>query len=844
MKLANANKELAKNATARLKEEQERNKKMLKEKDRAWGNKVKELESELEAIKSKSNGKTERFYNDLRTQLMEEIERLEEKYKEQEENFVAGTSNKQLEIDSLKRSLDEAKNQRVDIEFRYKKKIQELTQKKESEINTLRQMILQEKERSEKYLNELDESNNELRVTHIESRVKEKVQAETKVDKEKTVDKMKQVEDLAKEKIAERNDMLKAKELYLAEEIKILEQKYCTALNEKHETEMQIKRHVEVAKPKFERLQAQYSNFQRAVGTLLTSGEGKVNHMEALVEELSNVLTELQKGFDQRESNLSNTCKKVIEERETAKTIIESANKDLKNLKVPEDFKDLHELQIKELDFIKKQLKVVVEEVNELQEKEAEGIKGSRQQLCGTLNRVNNFMNESKKNTDKLKIDIQNLLNGIKESDEVHISEEEISSTQIQTLNSELKKVKQEIKVLSTSDYVTRTEELKLAVGKEQKELDDTKKSLLKHIEKINTLEDKIKLKVDSKNFDKDDGIVKIKMENIKLNAENATSLNKKQEMEAHYEDQIQKLNEKYMKRVEDYDNVLTKYNNLTEARSKKVIEELKAWRNRAENLYGMVKKLGESIVKLNSRNQEISKPTNQDTKLYMEENKQLKKELDEIDKVWKPKEQLWKQEKDLMNIEINSLRTQINEAQDGLEQVNELLKDKTQVVKEYTNNLKAAEQLYKVVTEELKQSTDLILEWINKEEKTVQKSEGGPLQRLKNHLKEITSNIEECNREHAREIAALNAEYQVKIETFTEQKDNVLLETEALKTQLNGYKEEVNKLLRADEIDSKPKKTKLELLREQGNATVSSEQRASPIKTKFKSPKNHANKI
>lgn len=100
---------------------------------------------------------------------------------------------------------------------------------------------------------------------------------------------------------------------------------------------------------------------------------------------------------------------------------------------------------------------------------------------------------------------------------------------------------------------------MQTAYLKVQQELEGSKKILLTHIDTINALEDRIKLKGSSEQFDKDDEMVRIKMENLRLNAENAALLSGKQKMETHYTDEIEKLNSKYLKKRDDYDSILSK---------------------------------------------------------------------------------------------------------------------------------------------------------------------------------------------------------------------------------------------------------------------------------------------
>jgi uncharacterized protein YdcH (DUF465 family) len=116
------------------------------------------------------------------------------------------------------------------------------------------------------------------------------------------------------------------------------------------------------------------------------------------------------------------------------------------------------------------------------------------------------------------------------------------------------------MKVTCNSELIEKISALEGALAKTQQELEGCKKVLLAHIDTINALEDRIKGKGESEEFTKDDEMVRIKMENLRLNAENAALLSTKQKMETHYTDEIQKLNSKYLKKADDYDSILSTF--------------------------------------------------------------------------------------------------------------------------------------------------------------------------------------------------------------------------------------------------------------------------------------------
>ncbi len=189
---------------------------------------------------------------------------------------------------------------------------------------------------------------------------------------------------------------------------------------------------------------------------------------------------------------------------------------------------------------------------------------------------------------------------------------------------------------------------LETALAKTQQELEGSKKILLAHIDTINALEDRIKLRGENEQFDKDDEMVRIKMENLRLNAENAALLNSKQKMETHYTDEIQKLNSKYLKKADDYDSALSilsllnpmlaKYNNLQETVTSKKLEELRAWKKRSENMRKTITSLEEKLSDLATRNSQITLFQEHQTEFRDEEHRKLAEEAKRVDGFWSAK--------------------------------------------------------------------------------------------------------------------------------------------------------------------------------------------------------------
>ena len=240
---------------------------------------------------------------------------------------------------------------------------------------------MHEKSRSDQYLTSLNEYKEEAKTNQVQSQFQEKAIVEHSTSKAKITEQVKELEVQSRAKIAERNEALKAIEFQLTEEMKMTEQKYRTALSEKREVEIQLRKYVEATKPKHQILDNQCESLKNVINLLLVTGKDKEEHIRVLVTELTKELLELQKSFDQRETELISDCQKLAEERKAAETAINGAYSALEKLVAPEGLSNVYEAQKKDLELTTEQLKIKTEELTELQEKEAEGFKGSRKQL-------------------------------------------------------------------------------------------------------------------------------------------------------------------------------------------------------------------------------------------------------------------------------------------------------------------------------------------------------------------------------------------------------------------------------------------------------------------------------
>lgn len=774
------------------------------------------MEVELRALKANppptdaNPASVKRFYNNLRTQLVEEIERLERSYNEREDDLVTDSDGRQIEADSLKRSLNEVNELTAGMEASYDIKIQELELQRESEVRRLQEELNSEIARTTKCLEGLKECKAELKSTYIHAKMQEKTQADTVEDKGKVVDEIKKIHIHTKEKIEESNERLKATEFQFTEELRQAEQKYGAAFAERRTLELRLK---VLTTASHERTQHECVQLRNALKTLLAAGGLKETRVRILAGELAKELLELQRAFEQRECDLAGDSEKVAMERGVVESEVDDVYVGLKKFVISGGSEEVYEEEKKELKVAVEQLEEKTAELGELRAKDSEGFLGSRKQLTKTLDDLNAFIKESTVNDVKFSNDVQELLGTIRETDDVHTNVEESTNTQIINLNNELKKLKLEVRTLNAKDYDTKIAELETFLAKAQQELSVSKKILAAHVDTIAALEERIKLKGPTDKFNKDDEMVRVKMEALRLNTENKALQNAKQRLETHYTSQIQALNERYMKKTEDYEAIMSRFNNLNDSVASKA-EELRAWQKRSENLRAAVAALEGETADLSLKNAEVAKFRGQDDELYMEENKGLKEEVEKAQKEWEAKQQNWEHEKRLMRDEVAVLKEKAEVTDVVVRQMTELLEEKARLADLKAESLKAVEETYHTTVEGLKHSTQAVIDWIGKEE-IMKRADEESMRMLKQHAERLERLIEETNEGHSKEVAAVTAGYHAKLAILNEKKSNGLFEVESLKEQVKLYRDNLARLKRIHETELKLKALHANLIKE-----------------------------
>jgi len=742
-------------------------------------------------------------------------------------------SNLQNEINSLTHELNESKKKESEIEMGYQKQLDTAIFERENLITSLKEELTEEKSRANEYLYKLNDCKEDLKKTEQISKEfnKEKLndqlknmQEEFEKEKRKLIDQLRQTEKLSQDKITERTESLKAVEFQLNEELKISDQKYRTAITEKRAIENQLKAFLETSQMKEERLKSQCDNLENALNVFLNEGNIEENHIKSLVTDLAKELLELQKSFDFRENEITETAKKLSEDRKNIELSIEKAYSEQQKLLAPQQFLNVYEAQKKELELCLKDLSEKNTELSELKEKEAAGFKGSRKSLSSTLDSFQSFIKKSRTDEQKIKADLKMLIDSVKNTDSTHTNEEETSATQVSGLNDELNKLRIEIRTRDAQNYEEKISNLEIALTKAQNELEGCKKILLAHIDTINALEDRIKQKSDTESFDKNDELVRLKMENLRLNSENAALLNGRQKMETHYTDQLQNLNTRFLKKSEDYDAILAKYTNLNESSANKKLEELRAWKKRSENMRKTLQVLEDKLADLTSKNTELLKFQESQKELYAEENKRLKEDLEKSDKLWSLKQESWEKQRKLLEDQLSVLREKSKMSEFAYTQMRDLLQEKVKLMQNSADHCSMVEKTYQTTIESLKRSTKLISDWISKEEEIMKKSGLNEKNELKKRLDELQNIVSGIKNEHTKEISAISSSYLSKIAVLKEKEENALLEIESLREQLGIYKTGLAKMQEIYDTDIKLKKEREELLRDMGEKPEPSE--------------------
>ena len=142
----------------------------------------------------------------------------------------------------------------------------------------------------------------------------------------------------------------------------------------------------------------------------------------------------------------------------------------------------------------------------------------------------------------------------------------------------EINDLRFKIRELEANNKQKEYEEVNSKLVKTEAELTHSKQNLVNYIQSLNALEDKLKHKLENSevNVDENDEILRLRMENVRLNEENSSLLNAKQTTEANLNNRIEELNKKLFTKTEECEELQSKYSNLLSSLNGQREEEIK----------------------------------------------------------------------------------------------------------------------------------------------------------------------------------------------------------------------------------------------------------------------------
>jgi hypothetical protein len=461
--------------------------------------------------------------------------------------------------------------------------------------------------------------------------------------------------------------------------------------------ESQLKSFLDSTKESEDKMTKESFALRKALNTLLSDAESRFVNLKSFVTVISKETLDMQHVFSQRELDLMEDAKKVGEERKNVEAMINKIQSDIKNLIAGPEQTSMYEIQKKELETIRKAYDEKSKELDSI-DKELIKFNAPRKALTASLEGFQNIINKTKQSEEKWKADIGQVFKNISALNEAHTAEESNSAQQLASLSEELKNVRLELRKKESLKSEEKISALEAELLKTQQELEGSKKILLTHIDTINTLEERIKIKKDTEEFDKDDEMVRINMENHRLNSENAALLSGKQKMETYYSNEIEKLNNNYLKKSNDFDSVLAKFNNLNESIASKKIEELKAWKKRSEVIRKSMAAVEEKVHEVSLRNNELIKFQGQQENYGKEEITLLREEAKKMDTIYGNSRAVYENDKKLKEEEIKVLIEKLNCSEKSLQSFAIANEEHDKVLSDKALQLEKAEESFRKV--------------------------------------------------------------------------------------------------------------------------------------------------
>lgn len=640
------------------------------------------LESENRVLKelqhSKMTCEKDRvdFHKTLRNLLLEEIERIEREQAEKETNLAQWREHvmeeMQQEREEFMAKISELENTNNDLQQQLDCQ-QRSAGDRERQLNSRIEYLTRNKEALEQKVEETTRQINSLQDSLIVKR-KEQTSDEVKWETEK--------EELYKN-LTNFAEILDEKEKLHSQQIKSLEDGYKTTfevldkrikmLNEEKRT---LQKQLDTDKvdllDNVDECNKQINDLRHINNYLISCFDEREKQAAKEIERMRDEVGNLQMFFDNREVSYIKETRKYAENLERLHALLEKAQDRVEEGWDPQ--KSVSEALRNQVDTLQNQLEVKDDQMEKLRKDVISAQNEQRRDITETIQKFREYlvhMNEQEAETESK---YQQLLEERIDNDKISSERELDDMNKINDSLNEINDLRFKIRELEANNKEKEYVEVNSKLVKTEAELTHAKQNLVNYIQSLNTLEDKIKYKLESSvGLDENDEILRLKMENVRLNEENSSLLNSKQSVESDLNNRVENLTKKLFTKTEECEELQSKYSHLLSSLNGQREEEIKSWIRRQDLIKRTIEELRVELDNTRDRRNMSLAMKDQEHKLTMDEVKLLRIEANKLQKFWDNQFNDWVKEKRTYQNEINSLRENLKTVEDYYKEASEL---------------------------------------------------------------------------------------------------------------------------------------------------------------------------
>ena len=389
--------------------------------------------------------------------------------------------------------------------------------------------------------------------------------------------------------------------------------------------------------------------------------------LKSQVEDLRSEILQLENSYQKREETYIIESKNHCEQIEKYQRMI-TDNKIKAIQKIDVDHFSMSKKLKKEIENLRKQIKLKDEIINELKNIENSEKRKDRKDIRKILNKFKEVIDsceDQMKNYVKEQPRIDQLLLDLNTK---HNKTEHELIEYLTEAKEELYNTKEQLRVLAEQDQQEIITDLDHKLIVANNELDHAKRNLIQYINSLNELEDVIK---DSQlsSIGENEEVQRLRLENERLNEENSSLIESKRDMDCHYQGEVDRLKEETQTQKAEIINMSREYDKLS-LKISTVYKNLEIWRDREQTIrdnYDRMEKKLKTALTLKKKSKDFVKS---EGIIRDEEDLALREEHKKMEKLLKLSHDKWDEEKATINEEIFNLRSRLAHCEEYFQEI------------------------------------------------------------------------------------------------------------------------------------------------------------------------------